>query len=192
MSRKSEILSKIRENIGQTYEMPILDFEPTSYENRIAQFSKVVEQVGGQVVELKSSESVEQIIQRLYPSVEVIASSMAEVGCATVNPDNVDAPHELNGVELAVVAGAFGVAENGCVWSPQSTAQKATYFIAEYLMLVIDKYAIVDNMHQAYERLEMNDYGFGVFISGPSKTADIEQALVIGAHGARGVTIVLR
>ena len=34
-------------------------------------------------------------------------------------------------------------------------------------------------------------YNFGTFISGPSKTADIEQALVIGAQAARGVTVVL-
>ncbi len=33
--------------------------------------------------------------------------------------------------------------------------------------------------------------GFGIFISGPSKTTDIEQALVIGTHGARTCTLFM-
>jgi L-lactate dehydrogenase complex protein LldG len=46
-------------------------------------------------------------------------------------------------------------------------------------------------MHEAYNRVGNNDYVFGVFISGPSQTADIEQALVIGAHGTMPLTIIL-
>lgn len=79
-----------------------------------------------------------------------------------------------------------------CVWIPQNVEEKALYFIAEYLVIILDKEKIVNNMHEAYTQIRFNEYGFGIFISGPSKTADIEQALVVGAHGAKGVTVLLR
>ena len=85
----------------------------------------------------------------------------------------------------------MGVAENGCIWIPQATKEKAAYFICEYLVIVMSRKNIVNNMHEAYKKIEFNDYGFGSFISGPSKTADIEQALVMGAQSARGVTVIL-
>ena len=46
-------------------------------------------------------------------------------------------------------------------------------------------------MLDSYQLIHNTDYGYGVFISGPSKTADIEQSLVIGAHGAGSLTIFI-
>ena len=90
-----------------------------------------------------------------------------------------------------VIDGKIGVAENGAVWIEQDVKQRAIYFIAEKLVILLDKNKIVNNMHEAYKLIDTGEYGFGTFISGPSKTADIEQALVMGAHGARDVMVVL-
>ena len=116
---------------------------------------------------------------------------MDEITCATLNPDVLENAVELNGIEVAVVKGELGVAENGAVWISQSVKHKALYFIAEKLVIVLDRNRIVNNMHEAYGQLKNDQYKFGVFISGPSKTADIEQALVMGAHGARDVLVIL-
>jgi L-lactate dehydrogenase complex protein LldG len=64
--------------------------------------------------------------------------------------------------------------------------------LAEHLVIVLAESDIVDNMHAAYERLgaRLGEAAYGCFMSGPSKTADIEQALVIGAQGPRSLTVV--
>ena len=97
----------------------------------------------------------------------------------------------MNGTDIGVVRGCFGVAENACVWIPQQMKEKAVCFISENLVILLDKKQIVNNMHEAYRRIEFNDYGYGTFISGPSKTADIAQVLVMGAQAARSATVLL-
>ncbi|MFZ4593375.1 MAG: hypothetical protein ACOYOF_03905 [Verrucomicrobiaceae bacterium] len=56
--------------------------------------------------------------------------------------------------------------------------------IAEHLFIVLTVGDLVANMHEVYLRIGKIGTGFGLFLAGPSKTADIEQCLVIGARGA--------
>ena len=88
--------------------------------------------------------------------------------------------------------GELAVAENAAVWvTDDGLKHRVVAFIARQLVLVVSSDAVVDTMHHAYERLAFGQRGFGVFISGPSKTADIEQSLVIGAHGPKALTVFL-
>lgn len=93
-------------------------------------------------------------------------------------------------VEVLEIDGEFGVAENGAIWlTEDALPHRVAPFICQHLVINVKK--IVPHMHAAYEELGKVNSGFGLFLSGPSKTADIEQSLVIGAHGARSLTIVL-
>ena len=144
------------------------------------------------MLELGEGEDLNDAVRRAYPDARVFASHLPEITIAGKNPDTVAAAADLNGTDVGIVRGALGVAENGCVWVPQTMKEKAVCFISEYLVIVLKKTAIVDNMHEAYARIDMDPrYNFGTFISGPSKTADIEQSLVMGAQAARGVTVIL-
>jgi len=192
MSKKEDILSKYRSNIRQKFDMPDLsDLKGITYHDTLAQFISMTETVGGKVVEVKDGEDVNDVIRRLYPDAKEIASNLPEITIATRNPDTIGSPQALNGTDVGIVRGMFGVAENACVWIPQQMVEKAVCFISENLVILLKKSEIVDNMHEAYKRIEFNDYGYGTFISGPSKTADIAQVLVMGAQAARSATVLL-
>ena len=192
MSNKEDILSKFRKNIIKKYDMPRLDdIKGITYPDPLVQFISMTENVGGKVVELKKDQDVNQLIKELYPDAKEIASNLPEVTIATRNPDTIGSPQALNGTDVGVIKGMFGVAENACVWIPQTMVEKAVCFISENLVILLDRKEIVNNMHEAYKRIQFNDYGYGTFISGPSKTADIAQVLVMGAQAARSATVVL-
>ena len=189
---KEDLLAKIRANIHTTYDMPSFDdMKGVQYADPLKQFVEMSKTVGGKVVELEKGQDINEVIKTCYPDAKVIASNLPEVTIANRNPDTVAEANDLNGTDVGVVRGVFGVAENGCIWIPQTMKQKAVCCISEYLVILLDRKQIVNNMHEAYQRVEFNSYGYGCFISGPSKTADIAQALVMGAQAARGVTVVL-
>jgi L-lactate dehydrogenase complex protein LldG len=193
VSSKNAILDNIKRNIKEKHEMPAIKIEGIQYSDKIAQFIDISKGVGGNAVILKEGEDVNSLIKSLYPDAKNIGSNVKGISIATFSPDDVEDPHTLDGTDLGIIQGEVGVAENGCVWIPQNVRQKAIYFISEYLVILLNKKNIVNNMHEAYNQIKFSDtYGFGIFISGPSKTADIEQALVVGAHGAKGVTVILR
>jgi len=188
--KKEDLFAKLRKNTAVQYGMPDMNINALTYEDVKKQFIDMSVAVGGNVRELNEGEDINAVIRECYPDAKVFASNVPGIQ-ADINPDDVDEAKDLNGTDVGIVKGKIGVAENGCVWIPQTMKEKAICFISEYLVIILDKNSIVNNMHEAYPRIEMTDYNFGSFISGPSKTADIEQALVMGAQAARGVTVLL-
>ena len=192
MSSKEDILKKYRSNIREQYDMPDLsDIAAITYPNPLLQFINMTRSVGGNAIEVEKGSDINALIRELFPDAKEIASNLPEITIATRNPDDVGRARDLNGTDVGIIRGEFGVAENACVWIPQTLKVMAVMFISENLIILLDKKQIVHNMHEAYSRIRFNDYGYGTFISGPSKTADIAQVLVMGAQAARSATILL-
>lgn len=190
MSSRDEILAKIRQNTRQRFDYPKDTIQAITYADKVTKFCEVSRSVGGDAVVAEGAD-INELIRTYFPEAHSIASTCPEVTCATLNPDEVERAQDLDGIDLAVIRGEIGVAENGAVWIPQAVKHRLLYFISEALLIVLDRNGLVNNMHEAYDAIKGSSYPFGTFISGPSKTADIEQALVMGAHGARKVLVVL-
>ena len=198
MSSREEILSRLRKNTSETYYMPDLSgLKPITFANPVAEFiKKTTTTAGAKLIEMRADDDLNVVVRQAYPDAKLIASNVPGVE-AGMNPDTVDEAKELMQVDVGVIEGAIGVAENACIWIPQQMKEKAVCFASQQLIIVLSRDAIVSNMHEAYDRIASSkdyfqQYKFGTFISGPSKTADIESALVYGAQAARGVTVVLR
>ncbi|WP_278582964.1 LutC/YkgG family protein [Prevotella nigrescens] len=188
--KKEELLNKLRRNVVRQFDMPSKPVDGIVYSDVTNQFVEMSKTVGAKVLEVKSSDDLNSVIREAHPNAKIFASSINGIE-ADLNPDTIASAADLNGTDVGIIQGELGVAENGCVWIPQTMKERAVCFISEELVILLDKDNIVSNMHEAYKRIQMPHYGYGVFISGPSKTADIEQALVMGAQAARGVTVIL-
>lgn len=176
----------------EKYDKPDLSFAKLKFPDPVKAFIyTATTSAGAKVIEAGEGDDINELIRQAYPEAKTIASNVAGVK-ADRNPDKVLTPQDLDGTDISVVSGTVACAENACIWVPQTMTQRAVCFICEYLVIIIDRKNIVNNMHEAYARIEMPEMGFGAFISGPSKTADIEQALVYGAQSCCGVTIILR
>ena len=191
MSSKNKILETLRHNVRETYDMPELTFHAKTYDDPVKEFiHTAVTSAGAKVIEISSDDDLNKKIHEAYPEAKVIASNIVGIN-ADLNPDKVAKAQDLDGTDVGVIKGEIGCAENACIWIPQTMKEKVICFISENLIILLSKKDIVNNMHEAYDRIKFNDYGFGTFISGPSKTADIEQSLVYGAQAACSVTIFL-
>lgn len=193
MTSRDLILQKIKQNKPEPSALPSLPIFERNDIDKVAHFIEILKFVGGNPIELMPGEDVNNHIEGIYPDMKKIATNMPNIRSANVNLDAINDPHQLEDIDLVVLKGEFGVAENAAVWIPANIiSHRALPFITQHMVFVVEKSSLVWNMHQAYQQLRMDNIdGYGVFISGPSKTADIEQSLVIGAHGSRSLTVFL-
>lgn len=194
MQAKQQILSKLKRQLLDKVSLPSTENEDwIRYADPVEQFSQMVQLVGGSCRLVDSTRDVLPQLQQFeqWNTAKRVLSNLADVP-GNVDLTEVSDPHDLDNLDFVVYPGEFAVAENGAVWlTDRDLRHRVVFFITQYLVLVIPRQQIVHNMHEAYARAQPPQPGFGLFLSGPSKTADIEQSLVIGAHGCRELQVFL-
>lgn len=192
MTSREEILAKVKTNQPGPRPLPAdLSTVPGGMDS-LTQFKTVLTTIGGAVVEVSNFEQIAQYIGQEFKDKKRLISTLPELASVTESGWENKDPHSYEDVDLAVIKAHFGVAENAALWITEDLMQqRAVPFICQQLAVVVNKAEIVATMHDAYNRIGNAEYGFGSFIAGPSKTADIEQSLVLGAHGPKSMTVFL-
>ncbi|AQX52663.1 LutC/YkgG family protein [Elizabethkingia anophelis] len=186
MGSREEILSRIAKVKPTGNKLPEdLSFIPGTG-NLLESFVQTARNNGSQVTFVENTDGVLAYLRENIASDKRIISNITTLNNELKNnEEEINDPHELENVEVAIVEGSLGVAENAAIWITEKQMKyRALPFITQHLFVILAADKIVALMHDAYKIIEIEG-GFSSFISGPSKTADIEQSLVIGAHGAR-------
>ena len=183
MTSREKILARLSQSMDTPASKPKIGFEPTGYPDLFDAFVASLTAAGGEAVIVDNPEELDALIQNSFDNIENVIDTRCN------NAVDLEA---MDRCDLAILQGVFGVAENGAVWiDPQERYPRALLTLAGNLAIVMDRSAIVSTMHEAYSRIDFDEISYALFLSGPSKTADIEQALVIGAHGAIGLKVFL-
>jgi L-lactate dehydrogenase complex protein LldG len=190
---REDILRALREAAPPPAPLPDLSGRRGQlFPDLAAQFALSLQEVGGRCVQTTEAALPEEL-RKLARSLDakIVGSIVPQLPGIDLSAHSI--PHTLAGVDLAVLPGELAVAENGAVWITEAGLRnlRALFVLAQHLALVVPAHALVNDIHEAYEKVRIPQPGYGCFVSGPSKTADIEQALVIGAHGARSCTVFL-
>ena len=190
MSSRADILAAVRKARIDPGPLPPDCNFPAPEGSLVEQFTQRLTGSGGQVSRV-SLDAVAAFLQERFPSGR-IASTAPRYVTGDVDLTTIRDARDLASLGVMVCSTHVGIAECGAVWlSDKSLVHRAAAFLAQHLVVVLKPSGIVWNMHDAYSVIDLAAEGFGVWVAGPSKTADIEQSLVIGAHGARSFTVLL-
>lgn len=191
MSSRKKILAAIRDSQPVSTALPVLDYSTNDFSGLMEKYILVLESIGGKGYVVSGYDEILTMSKNYFPDAKRIITTCKDLA-GLESLDLSESPHLLENIDLAILKSELGVAENAAVWITEENMRvRVLPFICQYLAVVIKKEDIVPTMHEAYEKIGNADYGFGTFIAGPSKTADIEQSLVLGAHGPRGMTIFI-
>lgn len=191
MNSREAILNNIKNNKPESGALPEVPSFSSQSVNLTARYRASLEGNGGTSIAASNFGDIEAYVQEVYGPEAKICSRLPEIK-GNVDINDIDTPHLLENLDVAIVKGVWAASENAAIWLPEEQLHhRALPFIAQHLIVVLEEKSILYDLHDLYRKVDISQAGYGVLIAGPSKTADIEQSLVIGAHGARSMVVFI-
>ncbi len=173
MTSREKILQSVRANLPPQEERPPEWESSNSWSDLKDRFAFCLDAIGG--------------VTRFFTSRADAVAEMDNIESEGVVRDLIRGFHleELpEEPEVTMVEARLAIAENGAIFvTDKEVPERNHLFLGQKLIALVPQSGLISDMHEAYDKIRLTDTGFGIFIAGPSATADIAQILVRGAHG---------
>jgi L-lactate dehydrogenase complex protein LldG len=196
MSAREEILSRIR--IRRLHSAPTVpDFAPPALANPIEMFVARAQRANAELHFLDSEIDVPHTIAWLLRARNLPAIVHVPPHASALPWDTAPGLTLHRGApgpdDAAVALAPFGIAETGTlVYASTAGAPASWHFRAGFEIAVVRADAILPHMENAIAVLKASGLPSTInFVTGPSRTGDIEQTLELGAHGPKALAILI-
>ncbi|GBR45907.1 hypothetical protein CSR02_00945 [Acetobacter pomorum] len=192
MSSRDAILARLRDNRPDPNAHPLPPVAKLGdMDAGKARFENSLQIIGGQILEPQENDTLATAIARTFPDSKVICSAVPDFE-GTIRIEDLDSPQQAASVDVLVVRSPFGIAEMGSIYLSEAQLNNlnSAAHLTQHIVVILSPKNLTANMHTAYiDRPEFHTANYGVLMSGPSATADIQGVLVRGAQGVRTLSV---
>jgi L-lactate dehydrogenase complex protein LldG len=185
-SARESILGSIRTHLAAS---PPVDAHPVNFANPVilsesdpvTQFKEAVESVSGHcIVTTDVTDVLKQILTDL--NLQRIAYS-----------DNPPNAHDIFGFDVGISTAQAAIAETGTLILDSSCERhRLVSLVPPVHIAIVSASSIVETLGEALALLQQKEISPAItFITGPSRTADIELTLAIGVHGPQQLYVIV-
>lgn len=203
MTARNEILNRLK---GSPTELPELKARTRTYENLGEQFAEALARSKGEtfLVERRSAalEKLGELLAEM--DIESVAahreSPLVDLGLPDAFPDlrwyfageTEDYRARCADVDLGLTSAEYAFAETGSlVLVSGSDKARMTTLLPPTHIVLLPESRILPSIFEWVEKRPEEFPANLVLVSGPSKTADIEQTLIVGVHGPKRLMVII-
>jgi L-lactate dehydrogenase complex protein LldG len=193
MNSSTKISAAVNKSQPVLVALPNANFLNDEHDDLAAKITSSITTFGSKVIMVKSIADIRyHILKNMVPDAREITTVPLLGDIMELITKKTKQIHSLENVDNVIIEANFAVAENGALWVTEDRIfSRVLPFICQHLAVIVHTKNIIPTIHEAYGQIANDKHGFGTFIAGPSKIADIDQLQVKGAHGPRTMTVFL-
>ena len=174
--------------------------QPSWEEDDVSRFINKLESVAGSISRISSEDEVVPAITAYLQQHEIhltlVAASSTRLDKLAWPSDFSVEQRKATGTDVTVLTEAYaGVAETGSlVLLSGADSPTSLNFLPDNYLCILRRENLVRHIEDVWQRLRQEQTGLPRainFITGPSRTADVEQTIQLGAHGPRRLHVIL-
>ncbi|MGN6515161.1 MAG: LutC/YkgG family protein [Rhizomicrobium sp.] len=194
MSARDDILDAIRAQRIRSAPRPSAYTPPPSAPDPVATFAERASAVNAEIRILRSAREIPAVVAELLRGRNLPAEIHIAPDAQAMDTGTLAIKRTPPGPDgAALTAAPFGIAETGTLAYPATAENPASWhFRPGFEIAVLKASDIVPHMENVIARVKAKGLPHTLnFVTGPSRTGDIEQTLELGAHGPKALAVLI-